>query len=534
MSIKKKPPFRYYQQVIPVVICIAALSVSCNKGLQEAPAAPAPVETKTVSNNMLVFNSMDGFRNCMKDLVATGLESAPSVIERYQGKQRGFVSAYQARKAVQTGNTAMADIGGGGEGPDIPSDQPNPDDPQEPQDPGNVDIPDPYIESVLNNQNEVQIENTIYKITEYGVFICMPAKLERVYAIIDSLDGLEAPPDARASARDVENPGPGENEELIANEEYVTDELSYVQSGIYRFEDPAVNTSVYGSGLPLISDAPGGGTWNPPVPDPNALPQAVYNGLPTFDFNAQTFVGQLLQTLFGRTKAHFQNFDNSHRVKVNFYNVNFGFYASVGINVKMQTKGWTGIWRKLDTEQLRLGWDGLIIDFTMPNMPAPTIPQIGTGDLKLGDVSFPVHTITVAGQTITQQKIRDALNGLWQDAVDNTYNGMIKKVWDYVTSTLAPGQYATRKDYVSAFRVVYPDKVKMVFGRYETIAHNTNEITKNFDWNAGFTFKWNGEGKAIEVQNFKANSYKYNIQSGSIYGMAKYGGVWKGARIDKR
>ena len=198
----------------------------------------------------------------------------------------------------------------------------------------------------------------------------------------------------------------------------------------------------------------------------------------------------------------------------------------------MQRKSWTGIWRNDDAEELRLGWDGLIIDLMLPNAPQPNIPTVDFGNVKLGDITFATHSISVAGYTIPKGKINDALNG----ALEGQFRNALNEIYNYAFVTLAPGQFKYQEDYVKMFRVVYPDKIKLVFGKYEVAENNTNSISKVFDWNVGLTIKWNPNGTSVTSQDFSANgsATAYKIISGSVYGAGKHDGAWKGARVDKK
>ncbi|WP_142687462.1 hypothetical protein [Chitinophaga polysaccharea] len=76
----------------------------------------------------------------------------------------------------------------------------------------------------------------------------------------------------------------------------------------------------------------------------------------------------------------------------------------------------------------------------------------------------------------------------------------------------------------------------IALGRYEEQASNINAITKTFDWNVGFTIKWNPQGNAVNLADFSGgpNTFEYEIKAGSVYGAAKYYGNWKGARVEKK
>ena len=63
-----------------------------------------------------------------------------------------------------------------------------------------------------------------------------------------------------------------------------------------------------------------------------------YGDIVTYKFDAKTFVGKIIQSLFGRSRAHNREFTSSRRIRVNFYSVNYIVYSAIGINVKYQKK----------------------------------------------------------------------------------------------------------------------------------------------------------------------------------------------------
>ncbi|WP_142687461.1 hypothetical protein [Chitinophaga polysaccharea] len=304
-------------------------------------------------------------------------------------------------------------------------------------------VPDPYFASILNDKLEVQVENTVVKITKYGTFLCMPNKLSRVYAIIKDLD-KDPQSVIRKMGPQTENFQPEHPSRVVQIDTGVV----YMSSSDYNRpsriitnpSDAAPEEDDNKYVRPSRIAGEGNGEQNLVGP----LPQSTYDAFPSYDFDAKTWAGSLIQDAFGRTKPHFDYFDDKHRVKVNFYNVNFGVYAAAGINVKMQTKGWTGIWRELATEEMRLGWDGLILKFKMPNMPQPNIPKIDFGKLQIGSINFPIESITIGGNNITSD-VKDALNGVIEGQLRNT----LKTIWDSFIETSLLDNYQLKKIYQS-------------------------------------------------------------------------------------
>jgi hypothetical protein len=471
---------------------VATLFISSCQKNDKVDNIPASLQSGTLGEGpRLNFNTQDELRECLKNLMNVPLEQAPEILQRQINYPRSFVSLKTSmEKASSDQDSALISNSRSQKDADVDEDD--------------LLVPDPYIASLLNAERELQVAGTVYKVTPYGTYMCMPGKLQEVRKLADSLNatGYKFPAGNR----------------MIQGETVLENNIYVVGPGILRldtYKDAATVDITPQSASPRE------------VKNAKMLPEWVYDGLPTFEFDAKTWAGQLIQDVFGRTKPHHEYFDSKHRVKVNFYNVNFGFAATVGVNVKMQTKGWTGIWRKLNTSQLILGWDGLEIEIEQKNMPAPQIPSIDFGKLKLGTIDLDIKSLSIGGHNIGQP-LQDAIN----NALNSAYHSTLKIIWEKVKA-IAPEQWKMQDAYVKAFRAVYPDKVKLILDAYEMTAYNTNEITRNFDWNAGFTINWSPSSQA-SIGTPGGNAYAYKITKGSVFGAAQYYGVWKGARVDKK
>ncbi|HLS52398.1 MAG TPA: hypothetical protein VK031_00355, partial [Tissierellaceae bacterium] len=334
--------------------------------------------------------------------------------------------------------------------------------------------------------------------------IFKPEKENRVYNILDSLRRVKY----KLSNQNRKIPGE------VKKGQY----LYFVESGIYRFdtfknehtEEAKKNTQYYYA--------------RETTDDP--LPQSIYDQFITFGYDSHTFAGQTLQGIFGRNKSHYNKFDRKHRVKVKLYNLNYFVYASVGIKVKMHKRGWTGIWHTVKANEIRLGWDGLIVDIEIPYAPAlPHSMQINANTTKLGTITFLSKNFSIAGVSINNDLVNKALNG----ALKSGFKSAVGTIWDYVRKSVAPSQYETEENEVRAFRAIYPNKARIVFDRYEESKKNVKKIVEVFDTNVGIKFTWDGSG----LPNPSPNTYKYTLVGGSVYGAAKYNGTWKGVRVKK-
>ena len=75
-----------------------------------------------------------------------------------------------------------------------------------------------------------------------------------------------------------------------------------------------------------------------------------------------------LHTLFGESRVATEHFDRRHRVKIEFFNQNYGFYKSVGISVRNQTRRFR-IWWASKANEVVLGINYIYMTYKMPTAP---------------------------------------------------------------------------------------------------------------------------------------------------------------------
>jgi hypothetical protein len=184
-----------------------------------------------------------------------------------------------------------------------------------------------------------------------------------------------------------------------------------------------------------------------------------------------------------------------------------------------------------------MGWDGIAIETPIPNAPSPGFPSVSFEKLKLGDVGIDVASYNVIDYLndgwLSNQRVKqiaDAIDGKIQE----TFSSTLKKSYDLVYQTLGQ-QYNWQKQYTDQFRMIYPNKMTMVIGRYEEVEENTHAMSKNFDWSTGI-FSFTSNGTSFGPGNFglAGGAVKFKIVKASVYSCVYRGGQWKGIRIVKQ
>lgn len=207
-------------------------------------------------------------------------------------------------------------------------------------------VPDPYFASVLNPEGEVEVDNTLYKVTEYGTFLIANEDKAELEGLVTNLDnGLDLSGDLVSE---------GEDFFSLRNHKKI-----FFIDTYHKMHDFG-NTSSTTPPTNTIIDFP--------------LGENVFTNVDVYEFNdAKTWAGKGLQALFGRD--HFKSYNNTDkaRLKINFYSTNWGAFASVGVRSVIQTRGWTGLYRPFENfDEMRLGWSNMIIKLDVPQIEDPT------------------------------------------------------------------------------------------------------------------------------------------------------------------
>lgn len=371
-------------------------------------------------------------------------------------------------------------------------------------------VPDEYLARLLNKDRELKVGENILKITPEGTYICHISKYNRLKEILKS--NIKYGDDNKAGSYKNIEPG------IFFYDSFAT------QAPSQKIDFSTVDTR-------RNSIKNGRVTFE-------YLPKATYDAFETHSFGANTVVGGWIESAIGRREVQYIGLGGKQRLKLNFYNVNYVLFSSVGITAKAQHKTWIGWGGTLNVPQMRMGWDGIAIVTPIRNMPSPGLPAVSFEKLQLGDIGINVASYNTVDywqngwlNDPQVRQISDAIDGKIQE----TFSSTLKKSYDLVYQKLAPQQVAWEKQYTDQFRLVYPDKMRQVLGRYEEVEENTSSMSKNFDWSTGI-FSFSSNGTSFGPGNFglAQGAIKYDIEKASVYVGVYYSGVWRGIRIVKQ
>lgn len=209
-------------------------------------------------------------------------------------------------------------------------------------------IEDEALKYLINDQGEVTVGDTLYKISPLGVFfapIRYEAALRRSYADLVAVNGL--------AARMIKANAPLNFSGLTVNR---SDKAGVYTIGFnVQFVDTFRDSSPSFFVLPEVEDGGGGGGggYNPPPANEDPFSDMKLDSV-EFDNGVEGF----LNTIF-INHTRYRNFDSKHRISVLFYDRNYGLFNTLGLKVKLQKKGWFW-WNKTEADDMIAGWDNIV------------------------------------------------------------------------------------------------------------------------------------------------------------------------------
>lgn len=389
-------------------------------------------------------------------------------------------------------------------------------------------IPDIHFREFWNQNLELEINDTIYKITQYGMFFSKNADYQKMLTVIEDYKPIHQ---KNTADRVQLNESPLKD---LGNEIYLFD----------SFGEELDVTSMANTENETIM-------YQPPFIGPLypfGLPPQDYNKFTTYDYGAKTDLGKIFEGVFGGNSSFNENFNNETRIRVKLYAFDYLFYKSIGLNAKIQKKGWTGIWATNSdqkAEKLILGWDNILFNINIPySMPIAfqSFPSKGVGKelLKFVNFSLSAGTITDVSipffkkELIDYSELEKALKGTLKTSLSK----ISKKIWEESESTFANASLEIKKEEIKAWRKIFPNEFKVLLSRKEAVIENANEIHLVIDRHFSISYLKNGTDqnyaeKVLKPTFDESKKKLYELDAASVYGAAIFRGQLKGIRIIK-
>lgn len=390
-------------------------------------------------------------------------------------------------------------------------------------------ISDPLLASFIDENNEIVVKDTLYKFTTRGVFSShLKDSLKLKGYLKDRQPQLSA-------------------EELLKLRETASGKQQ-VADGVYRFIAP-------------ISELERNNIKEEQKRIANLTPanelQPIIDGLPITRGDRNWF----FHRIFGESRVATEHFDRRHRVKIEFFNQNYGFYKSVGISVRNQTRRFR-IWWASKANEVVLGINYIYMTYKMPTAPLKELQAAKDenefiilaykGDFyfhaqnnylkstfKVEEAKLPfikynneklltIYIPSVAGYKIDYEKELFVSDLLSQKNIATLY----KMGFDFLRNIGSKD-----KEFAVVRTPQFEDEIEAMYFAERYQGENTNKKKIHLSTDYGFllTFtssvdkkggKWyNNFGvKPPELREYKTVKYDF-------YGMARVGGTWRGVRM---
>lgn len=411
-------------------------------------------------------------------------------------------------------------------------------------------IGDRAFASLLNSDAEIQISNKIYKYTDVGLFITKTGNYDELIHLLETKrisTNLLIPTEKSSKSQILDEIPNGGYTSLENN-------ITYYRSPIKLKEKP---------------NKPIGGGPNPPPPNDTtqSLEEFLANLETSYEGNG-TFGG-----LFGTNKVCIKEYDGGgRRVKLKAFNYDYGIAFHIGVKVKHQYKGWTGIWRKEDVDKIVLGVQAATFYYDFRNVSLSTIKFLDldqafyspllsksySGYYELGKNAYgDIQTLNYI-PTHSNPYPYDMFNGddlivevwshndLWDKYVLRNINKSLsnEKLNDYFYSTIWNTLKTQVRNFTKDFNYTMPEKITYmskhpddgilhVFKKVMKSNTNDAKIAETFGWGVGIGLTLN-PSNGFKVRNANAgapNLQKPNGFHATLFGATLSNGVWHGCKF---
>ncbi len=209
-------------------------------------------------------------------------------------------------------------------------------------------VPDERLAALLNARGEIEVGGTIYKIAEEGTYYFPKTKEKTFYKNYDVFKTKKG--------------------------DRIDEMTERLADGIFRYDtfrtDRQETPEVTLTPQPKTEGLYFGQPPTPPAVPISPLALLDYGKYPRYCSDAQTWFGNLIQSIIGRNKTFDYKFSGDRRFTSKFYYYNYLFCESIGAVTKYQKKGFLGIWDKTPAKEIYIGWGNIVMvtDIKSPSL----------------------------------------------------------------------------------------------------------------------------------------------------------------------
>ena len=384
-------------------------------------------------------------------------------------------------------------------------------------------IPNEKFASLLNAKAEIEVNDTIYKISKRGTYYfhkSLRQIFENNYRTFATKEATRIGKDLY-SFKNVTLPNYG-----ICSNIYLYDTFGNITQSYSKPEQSS------------ILNTRGGRIYTPDEIQfykDERWAEALnldWNNQDTYYTDAKTIAGKLIQGMFGRNKSFETYFNSKRRLSAKLYYYNYVGYSEIGGEGKMQKKAWLGIWNRTDAEKLFLIWSNIVLEAKLPFKVKYPHTDNGFKRIFIGEQVEEIPLLGIkgivayfAGSPLSEDELNFFAQADYMKAIKNL--------------KIDIGENNLSNRYVAA-KFLTEDREYMVLYPYGVIEENTYRINRTFNKDLHFI---------VGIKNFTVQTPKTvnewiqkivlqvpgkpELLQGEIRIAAKYNGELKGIRLIK-
>lgn len=384
---------------------------------------------------------------------------------------------------------------------------------------------DDVLTHLVDTTLRICVEGRLYKITEHGTFSVDTSKIDLLDASIEEFN-----PEIKQTIAT----GKSVN---LENDVVFTNSFSKINSLEFQLiENPDVDNTTKPESTESYADNSFHTTYN----------------VNTYEWKNHSVVQKLLDWLRGKDVSRENKFNKNRRVQVSVFDVNYAFYASAGIKVKMQKrKKFLGIpyWKLEKAEKIVIGFNALdgIMKYNNPRSYSSINPTMGTQWNAFTGALNGIQSKFFYGMYNDLAFIKDWTNEIiclipeilpgdnnWKDKIGNElYKAPANAVYAKLKSLENKYIYSPIK------RCIMPTDPKMA---YLVLGNSSTEFNKEHPYITGVREYSNCKSKSVifdrsfgfSIINHGVSGFlpsEFDIKKLDVFGAAYYDNQWKGIRF---
>lgn len=363
-------------------------------------------------------------------------------------------------------------------------------------------IPNENFARLINPLGEIIVNDTIYRVTQYGTAYAPIAYRQELDIAIKGL---------RSNSGLFEN---GENIVPLTSHVYLINSFDHE---VFLTDDDSLTGGGTGSGT---GGGSGTGNINTPLSD---IP---FSSFPTFSSSSHTFVGNAIDWLLGERHTRHHEFINGYRVGGLLYDYNYGVYQECGTLVKMEKKR-GGLfrlingWKNINANELVIHFDKMALKKSGSN-PDYMFDNYGNPSYKgFGDFNSSWKHVFITAKNWSDQDVAN----IFADGVNNA----IARLSTATNATIPPA--------ARSFMIMTKNACYRYMYDVTKYANNDEKLRMVFDSGVNIVLYYDSEKTIVaniynNLKNLLTNR-DFDIIDGQVKLAGRLNSNWGGMIINK-